>query len=163
MVCEKCLKIHDGSYGSGRFCSSKCARSFSTKNKRAEINKKVSEALKGTKSTGKPFKKGYDPRRKPFTDKDREKAQEVLAQKRLSNYKDSIFENLPLAEKRRVVFKQQEGKCAECGLSSWQNKPITLEFHHKNGNHNDNSEGNTCFLCPNCHSQTENFRNRNRL
>ena len=45
MVCEKCLKIHDGSSGSGRFCSSKCARSFSTKNKRAEINKKVSEAL----------------------------------------------------------------------------------------------------------------------
>jgi len=30
MKCEKCNKDHDGSYGSGRFCSSKCARSFST-------------------------------------------------------------------------------------------------------------------------------------
>lgn len=31
MKCEKCGKDHDGSYGSGRFCSQKCACSFSTK------------------------------------------------------------------------------------------------------------------------------------
>ena len=30
MKCEKCEKDNDGSYGSGRFCSAKCARSFST-------------------------------------------------------------------------------------------------------------------------------------
>ena len=33
-ICENCGKTHDGSYGSGRFCSSFCARSFSTKNKK---------------------------------------------------------------------------------------------------------------------------------
>lgn len=32
MICENCGKKHDGTYGSGRFCSKKCARSFSTKN-----------------------------------------------------------------------------------------------------------------------------------
>lgn len=32
MICENCKINHDGSYGSGRFCSSKCARGFSTKN-----------------------------------------------------------------------------------------------------------------------------------
>ena len=32
MICENCGKEHDGSYGSGRFCSKKCAKSFSTKN-----------------------------------------------------------------------------------------------------------------------------------
>ena len=37
---------HDGSYGSGRFCSCKCARGFSTKTKRSEINTKVSLKLK---------------------------------------------------------------------------------------------------------------------
>lgn len=30
MKCENCDCEHDGSYGSGRFCSAKCARSFST-------------------------------------------------------------------------------------------------------------------------------------
>ena len=46
-ICENCGCSHDGSYGSGRFCSSKCARGFSTKSKRTEINKKVSTALFG--------------------------------------------------------------------------------------------------------------------
>ena len=37
---------HDGSYGSGRFCSIKCSRGFSTKAKRKEINEKISKKLK---------------------------------------------------------------------------------------------------------------------
>jgi len=49
MVCEYCEKEHDGSYGSGRFCSNSCARGFSTKNKRKEINEKVSKLFKGSK------------------------------------------------------------------------------------------------------------------
>ena len=28
-ICEYCNKEHDGTYGSGRFCSNKCARKFS--------------------------------------------------------------------------------------------------------------------------------------
>ena len=46
MNCENCGNEHDGSYGSGRFCSTKCSRGFSTKNKRKEINEKVSETFK---------------------------------------------------------------------------------------------------------------------
>lgn len=45
-ICEKCNIEHDGLYGSGRFCSSICSRSFSTKEKRAEINKKISETYR---------------------------------------------------------------------------------------------------------------------
>ena len=43
--CENCDNEHNGNYGSGRFCSSKCARGFSTKNKRSLINEKVSKTL----------------------------------------------------------------------------------------------------------------------
>jgi hypothetical protein len=46
LICENCENEHDGSYGSGRFCSCKCARGFSTKAKRLQINKKISEKLK---------------------------------------------------------------------------------------------------------------------
>lgn len=49
MICENCEKEYLIIYGSGRFCCEKCARSFSTKNKRLEINKAVSEKLKGKK------------------------------------------------------------------------------------------------------------------
>ena len=44
-ICELCSKEHYGEYGSGRFCCSKCARAFSTKAKRKEINEKVSKTL----------------------------------------------------------------------------------------------------------------------
>lgn len=52
-------------------------------------------------------------------------------------------------------------KCEVCGIEKWNNKDIKLELHHKNGNNKDNRLENLCFLCPNCHSQTENFRGRN--
>jgi ribosomal protein S27AE len=44
-ICENCGAEHDGKYGSGRFCSSKCSRGFSTKAKRKEINEKVSATI----------------------------------------------------------------------------------------------------------------------
>lgn len=44
-ICEYCNHEHDGNYGTGRFCNSKCSHGFSTKAKRKEINKKVSEKL----------------------------------------------------------------------------------------------------------------------
>lgn len=47
MQCENCKIEHNGTYGSGRFCGGKCARGFSTKAKRSEINKKVSSKLSG--------------------------------------------------------------------------------------------------------------------
>lgn len=46
-TCESCLVEIDGSYGSGRFCGPKCARGFSTRDKRKEINEKVSKVLNG--------------------------------------------------------------------------------------------------------------------
>ncbi len=48
MICENCRTEHDGSYGSGRFCSVKCARGFSTKEKRSLINEKVSKKIANT-------------------------------------------------------------------------------------------------------------------
>lgn len=49
MNCEHCHQVHYGSYGSGRFCSSKCARAFSTTLCRAEINARVSEQMRKRK------------------------------------------------------------------------------------------------------------------
>lgn len=43
--CESCKKEVHEKYGSGRFCSIKCAKGFSTKEKRLEINAKVSKTL----------------------------------------------------------------------------------------------------------------------
>lgn len=51
----------------------------------------------------------------------------------------------------------KENKCEKCGLSEWLGKPITCQLHHIDGNSLNNSLENLIILCPNCHSQTENF------
>ena len=48
MICEYCSGINDGNFGSGRFCSPKCSRGFSTRNKREEINEKIRNKILGT-------------------------------------------------------------------------------------------------------------------
>jgi hypothetical protein len=59
--CEKCEKITEEKYGSGRFCSQTCARSFATKFNRSEISKKVSKKLAGKTgwNLGKTFEKKH--------------------------------------------------------------------------------------------------------
>lgn len=52
--------------------------------------------------------------------------------------------------------------CSICGLDSWQNKPITLDLDHINGNNRDNSFENLQLLCPNCHRQTPTWGNKKR-
>ena len=55
-------------------------------------------------------------------------------------------------------------KCCEiCELDAWLDKPLVLEVHHLNGDRTDNGLENLQVLCPNCHSQTSNFRNRKNL
>ncbi len=59
--------------------------------------------------------------------------------------------------KRALLEIGVEYKCSICKLSEWRNGPIRLEVEHKNGKPLDNRLENLCFLCPNCHSQTENY------
>lgn len=53
-------------------------------------------------------------------------------------------------------------KCEECGISEWNNKHISLDLDHIDGNFNDNGLHNVRLLCPNCHSQTDTFKVRNK-
>ena len=55
-----------------------------------------------------------------------------------------------------------EPLCSRCGLDAWLGGPLSLCLHHINGNGRDNRLENLTLLCPNCHSQTENFAGRRR-
>jgi HNH endonuclease len=51
--------------------------------------------------------------------------------------------------------------CERCGISEWLGLPLSLALHHMNGDGRDNRLENLQLLCPNCHSQTDNFAGRN--
>jgi 5-methylcytosine-specific restriction endonuclease McrA len=62
---------------------------------------------------------------------------------------------------KRYIFEKQLGECAKCGIVDWNGQPIVLDLEHKDGNALNNAEDNLECLCPNCHSQTPTYKNRN--
>lgn len=60
------------------------------------------------------------------------------------------------------VKREKEWKCEKCGLNTWQGSPLPLEIHHIDGNRRNHDLSNLQILCPNCHSQTSNWRSRNQ-
>lgn len=57
----------------------------------------------------------------------------------------------------------KKNKCEKCGISSWQGKPIKCQLHHIDGNNKNNNLNNLQILCPNCHTQTDNYSNRKHI
>jgi 5-methylcytosine-specific restriction endonuclease McrA len=180
MVCEKCKKEHDGTYASGRFCSKQCAKSFSTKAKRNEINEKVSEKIK-LKFYGK-----NRPTDKEIIDICKLESCPAHAAKKLNYARTSFIRrakklnvyvpsfgkgknikfdfNKIFAKKRKeqrhILLRAliESGRKYECEIcknfGKWECKDLTLQIDHIDGNPKNQSSNNLRFLCPNCHSQT---------
>lgn len=72
------------------------------------------------------------------------------------------FYNIALLKKRLFDKGYKERKCEICGISEWNEKPISLQIHHINGDNCDNRIENLQVLCPNCHSQTDTYCGRNK-
>ena len=130
-TCENCLKEHDGSYASGRFCSNLCAKCFSTKAKRKEINEKVSKKLR-------------------FTEE--QKQQSHATKKHAAFSKDKKKTSLKELSSRTIVkvMKRMNLSCFICG---WYHPNVSGDIHHiiprKHGGSDDDE--NLTYICPNCH------------
>lgn len=144
MKCEYCKEEHDGSFGSGRFCSLSCGQKYSnsfrkkgtpeTKAKYADLLSRVRHLSSTIKATEK--------RKEIALERKRNKPESYKAQETI----------------KRALFEVRGNKCESCGIIEWQSKPLALEIHHIDGNSKNNDLSNLQLLCPNCHSQTDNFR-----
>jgi 5-methylcytosine-specific restriction endonuclease McrA len=165
--CKNC-QVNDAvkysKYSNGDFCSRACARAYSTKENRTNINIAVSKSLKGRKVGGVfPSKKLEDNNIIKIIDIDKIKK---IKENRTKLFNDKIlnaeFSTLSYERLRKRIILEQNNKCNKCGLSKWLDVPLPLELEHIDGNHHNNSRENLEALCPNCHALTPTWRGRNK-
>lgn len=70
--------------------------------------------------------------------------------------KSSLKEGIVLTRAMRKYVNSLGDKCTECGQGRiWNDKPLTLQIDHIDGDVLNNNLENLRLLCPNCHTQTE--------
>lgn len=83
----------------------------------------------------------------------RKSAQEILVLNQFGSLTHKAFQL-----RRALIEIGRDYRCAICGLTGfWNERELTLQVDHINGDKNDNRAENLRFLCPNCHSQTSNW------
>lgn len=177
MQCENCESSHDGKYGSGRFCSSKCARAYSTKACRSEINVKVSKKL--TKGEWNGIKSGHhhtsciecgtvlSESATKYCSTDCQKIYQRAEY--IYKWKQGLVDGIVAKGNstsryiRNYLLDENDYKCSLCG---WGEKnpfsntyPLILD--HIDGNSINNVPSNLRIICPNCDSLTSTYKSLN--
>jgi len=64
---------------------------------------------------------------------------------------------------KKYLVETRGEHCEECNVgNSYNGKPLTLTVDHVDGDSDNNFPNNLRLLCPNCHSQTDTFKGRNK-
>ena len=64
---------------------------------------------------------------------------------------------------KRYVMEQQENRCAICDMEDeWIGKPLVFVMDHIDGDSSNNSRDNLRCVCPNCDTQLDTFKSKNR-
>lgn len=84
----------------------------------------------------------------------------LLKFKRFLNGENNVFKFH--RSQKNALSKKDGYKCSICSINEWNNKFLMLEIDHIDGNSSNNTSGNLRLICPNCHSQTENFKAKNK-
>lgn len=133
------------------YCSLGCANS---RRHSEQTKRKVSKSAKDT--WNKTSDEGKQVKLKALA-----KGKETNKKRELERIQQSSTEELGHSSRKKKVFLEQCEKCRKCGIKDWQDKLLTFELEHINGDKNNNKRENLEVLCPNCHAQTVTWRGRN--
>ena len=153
-ICLTCQAIIPYELRRNKFCNHSCSASFnniarSTANKEVSICRNCDKDFIAGKSSN-----GYYC------------SFECSAEHKVKVRIDEWLSGGAVASKAAIksyLLKQQNNCCASCGIQNiWNNKPIVFDLEHKDGNSDNNVRENLELICPNCHSQTDTYKGKNK-
>ena len=162
-TCEKCGKIMIEKYGSGRFCSRACANSRD-KSGLAKASIRVTQASKIyiCEHCGKEF----------YKQKGNGKfccAECAAAYRGKMHYEKYLADNSiawgqkNMRQYKKYFLDEQNHHCAICGMKDeWNGKKLVFILDHIDGNADNNNRDNLRLICPNCDSQLDTFKSKNK-
>jgi hypothetical protein len=186
-ICERCGEIMTTKFGSGRFCSRACANA---RDHSEETKEKISQALiKPEELKVKRIRPKAEPKPKlPKVKKQpdycvvcgkalgehhstpycpthlNEHKQELKLQHWLETGETGLAADTTIRGiYREYIMEQQKHCCAICGMpDEWNGKPLVFVLDHINGDAAYSARENLRLICPNCDSQLDTFKSKNK-
>ena len=93
----------------------------------------------------------------------------INKEKKYKEYVLNNGENVPQRPNYKIswikdfVLEEQNNKCCLCGVeNTWNNKKLIFILDHIDGNAANNKKDNLRLVCPNCDSQLETYKSKNK-
>lgn len=74
-----------------------------------------------------------------------------------------LYAGKPIKFIKKHIQKEQDNRCAICGCKpEWNGKPLVFILDHIDGHANNNNRENLRLICPNCDSQLDTYKSKNK-
>lgn len=151
--CKKEIKVYKST--NRKFCSHNCSASYINPIRLRKNSRKIKKCL----NCKKEFKgniycsKKCSSIHRPLTD----------YQYYLNNQEKFCREDYSPKSFKKYILIEQNNKCSICKNSPiWNNKEIVFVLDHVDGNSTNNLRNNLRLVCPNCDSQLDTYKSKNK-
>ena len=168
-----------------KFCCRSCAASYNNIGINRYKDKPKKEKTSKIKQSNKPKKEKTSKINKKRQGRKCKLCGKTIPQKNKSGYCGDCYKKMKEEEKikkwketgetgtkagsmirgciRRYIYQKQDNKCAICGMkNTWNEKELHFVLDHIDGDASNNWESNLRLICPNCDSQLDTFKSKNK-
>ena len=79
------------------------------------------------------------------------------------DHPEDFQREMPLANIKKYILEEQNHRCDICGMKDeWNGKPLVFILDHIDGRATHNVRNNLRLICPNCESQLDTYKSKNK-
>lgn len=139
-----------------KFCSSSCAASFNNKNRNRK-HKEIECLFCKTSSKVSRSNQKFCSLQCSALHKSKENYNKLI------DNKLKVSKDYNPSSAKKFILIEQDCKCSICNMSNtWNDKDIIFVLDHIDGNSTNNSRENLRLVCPNCDSQLDTYKSKNK-